>query len=475
MVCGLDMGNKEAGMPEQNQRESLSTRLGFILLSAGCAIGLGNVWRFPYITGKYGGAVFVLVYLLFLVILGLPVMVMEFSIGRAGRSNIAGSLKVLEPEHGSWHRYGVVAVAGNYLLMMFYTVITGWLLYYFISSFTGSFSGMDNTATAAFFSSVQAQPTLQIGFAWMAILLGFMICGIGLQKGVEKVTKVMMILLLVIMLALAVNSIMIPGSSEGLRFYLLPDFSKVSEYGIGEVVFNAMSQAFFTLSIGMGGMAIFGSYIEKKQSLTGESVRVIALDTFVAIMSGLIIFPACFAYGVNPDSGPGLLFVTLPNIFNKMPLGGLWGSLFFLFMSFAAMTTLVAVFENIISYWMDERGWSRRKATWINCLAVMILCLPCVFGFNLLSEFTPLGPGTSVLDLEDFLISGTIMPLGSLILVLFCSCGKGWGWDGFLKEADEGEGLKFPAWSRIYVRWILPLIILIVFAKGYYDTFSKLI
>ncbi len=465
---------KEVDVSNQKQRESLSSRLGFILLSAGCAIGLGNVWRFPYITGKYGGAVFVLIYLMFLVILGLPVMVMEFSIGRAGRKNIAGALKTLEPDKSRWHCYGYVAVAGNYLLMMFYTVITGWLLYYFISSFTGAFNNLDSNAVSAFFSSVQAQPTLQIGFAWLAILLGFMICGIGLQKGVEKVTKIMMILLLVIMFALAVNSILIPGSSKGLSFYLLPDFSKVFEYGIGEVVFNAMSQAFFTLSIGMGGMAIFGSYIDKKQSLTGESVRVIALDTFVAIMSGLIIFPACFSYGVNPDSGPGLLFVTLPNIFNKMPLGILWGSLFFLFMSFAAMTTLVAVFENIISYWMDEKHWTRRKATWVNCIAIMILCLPCVFGFNILSGFTPLGQGTSVLDLEDFLISSTIMPLGSLILVIFCSSKKGWGWKNFLKEADEGDGLKFPSWARFYVKWILPLIILVVFIKGYFDTFSKL-
>lgn len=461
-------------MNENKKREALSSRLGFILLSAGCAIGLGNVWRFPYITGKYGGAAFVLLYLVFLAIIGLPVMVMEFSIGRASRENIAGALRKLEPENTKWHLYGPVAIAGNYLLMMFYTTITGWLIYYFLSSLTGSFNGMESADISAFFSNLQSRPVLITVFTYIGIIIGFLICLGGLEKSIEKITKIMMGLLIVLMLVLSINSILIPGSSEGLKFYLLPDFSKMVESGIGEVVFQAMSQAFFTLSIGMGGMTIFGSYINKEQSLTGESVRVIALDTLVALMSGLIIFPACFAYGVNPGSGPGLLFVTLPAIFNKMTAGSLWGSLFFLFMCFAALTTLVAVFENIIAYWMDSRGWTRKKAVLINLVLIMVLALPCILGFNVLSSFNPLGEGTVVLDLEDFLVSSTIMPLGSLLLILFVSSRRGWGWKNFLAEADEGKGLKFPSWMRIYVKYILPVIILVIFLKGYYDIFSKL-
>lgn len=312
------------------------------------------------------------------------------------------------------------------------------------------------------------------GFTWLGIAIGFSICAIGLEKGVEKITKVMMALLLVLMLALAINSILLPGASEGLRFYLLPDFSKMVESGFGETVFQAMSQAFFTLSIGMGGMTIFGSYIDRSQSLTGESIRVIALDTFVAIMSGLIIFPACFAYGVNPGSGPGLLFVTLPAIFSQMTAGSFWGALFFLFMCFAALTTLVAVFENIIAYWMDSRNWSRKKAALVSMILIMLLSLPCILGFNVLSGFQPLGEGTGVLDLEDFLVSSTIMPLGSVLLILFTSRKSGWGWDGFIGEADAGEGLKFPSKAKVYVKYILPVIILVIFAKGYYDIFSKL-
>lgn len=460
-------------MADNNSRETLGTRLGFILLSAGCAIGLGNVWRFPYITGKYGGAAFVLIYLIFLVIIGLPVMVMEFSIGRASRQNIGLALKTLEPKGTKWHIYGPIAIAGNYLLMMFYTTITGWLLAYFFATLSGKFVGLGNAQIEGYFTNLQATPATQILWMAIGIIIGFAICGGGLQKGVEKITKIMMICLLAIMVVLAVNSILIPGASEGLKFYLLPDFGKMVENGVGEVVFAAMSQAFFTLSIGMGGMAIFGSYIGKEQSLTGESARVIGLDTFVAIMSGLIIFPACFAYGVNPGAGPGLLFVTLPNIFNQMPGGRIWGSLFFLFMGFAAMTTLVAVFENIIAYWIDAHGWSRRKACLVNCIAIILLSIPCVLGFNLLSGFQPFGPGSAVLDLEDFLISSTIMPLGSLLFVIFCAHKSGWGWKNFIKEADEGKGPKFPTWMRVYVRWILPVIIIVIFIKGYWDIFAK--
>ena len=456
------------------ERETLASRLGFILLSAGCAIGLGNVWRFPYITGQYGGAVFVLIYLLCLVLIGLPVMVMEFSIGRASRRNVAEALRILEPEGTRWHLYGPVAIAGNYLLMMFYTVITGWLFYYFISAIAGSFDSLDAAGAEAFFSSVQADPILQTAFMAIGVIIGFAICMGGLRNSVEKASKIMMLGLLAIMLVLVGNSVLLPGGGEGLRFYLVPDFSRAMDAGLSEVIFAAMSQAFFTLSVGMGGMEIFGSYIGKEQSLTGEASRIIALDTSVAIMAGLIIFPACFAFGVNPGSGPGLLFVTLPNIFSQMSGGRIWGALFFLFMSFAAMTTLIAVFENIIAYWMDCHGWTRRTAALVNMAAIIILSVPCVLGYNVLSSFHPFGPSSQILDLEDFLISSTIMPLGSLLFVIFCSHKCGWGWRNFIAEADEGQGMKFPSWMKGYVRWVLPAIVAVIFIKGYWDIFSAL-
>lgn len=456
------------------ERETLASRLGFILLSAGCAIGLGNVWRFPYITGQYGGAVFVLIYLVFLVIIGLPVMVMEFSIGRASGKNIAQALRILEPKGTKWHYYGPVAVAGNYLLMMFYTAITGWLIYYFISTVAGRTIGFDAAASESFFSALKGNIMTGIAFMAISVIIGFSICLGGLQKGVEKASKAMMLCLFAIMLILCIKSCMLPGAGEGLSFYLIPDFQRAIEAGLSEVIFAAMSQAFFTLSIGMGGMAIFGSYTSKAQSLTGESVRVIALDTSVALMAGLIIFPACFTYGVQPDAGPDLLFITLPSIFSKLPGGRLWGALFFLFMGFAAMTTLIAVFENIIAYWMDNHGWSRKKAALVNMAAIIILAVPCILGYSVLSSFHPLGPGTQILDLEDFLISSTIMPLGSLLFAIFCAHRSGWGWDGFIKEADTGKGLRFPSWLRVYVKWILPFIIGIIFIKGYWDIFSKL-
>ena len=450
------------------QRETLASRLGFILLSAGCAIGLGNVWRFPYITGKYGGALFVLVYLFFLVALGLPIMVMEFSIGRASKQNIGKALKTLEPEGSKWHIYGPFAVVGNYFLMMFYTTITGWLLYYCYANIAGMFTGMDANAVGNFFGELTLNPGKQT--FWMAgsVILGFAIVAIGLQNGVEKITKVMMILLLALILVLAIHSITIPGSSEGLKFYLLPDFSKITESGFGEVVFAAMGQAFFTLSLGIGSMEIFGSYIDKKHTLTGESARIIILDTFVAIMSGLIIFPACFAYGVNPGAGPQLLFITMPNIFNHMAGSRIWGSLFFIFMS------LVAVFENIVSYWIDVHGWSRKKACLVNCIAIIVLSIPCILGFNVWSKFQPLGAGTGVLDLEDFVVSSTLLPLGSLLFLIFCCSKYGWGWDKFIEEADTGSGLKFPKKLKFYFKWILPIVIIVIYIKGYFDIFSKL-
>ena len=461
-------------IPGMAERETLASRLGFILLSAGCAIGLGNVWRFPYITGQYGGAAFVLIYLVFLVIIGLPVMVMEFSLGRASGKNISLALRKLEPEGTKWHLYGPVAIAGNYLLMMFYTTITGWLLYYFASSLTGTLHGLDPASSAVFFSDLQARPWIQIAWMAAAIAAGFLICLGGLRNSVEKASKFMMICLLAILIILAVNSCLLPGAKEGLSFYLVPDAGRAMEAGLSEVIFAAMSQAFFTLSIGMGGMTIFGSYIGKEQSLTGESIRIIALDTFVAITAGLIIFPACFSYGITPGSGPGLLFVTLPSIFSNMEGGRIWGSLFFLFMTFAAMTTLIAVFENIIAYWMDNHGWSRKKAVAVNLPLMILLSIPCVLGYNVLSSFQPFGEGTAVLDLEDFLISSTIMPLGSLLFVVFCAHKSGWGWKSFIGEADTGKGMKFPSWLRVYVKWILPVIIGVIFIKGYWDIFSKL-
>lgn len=456
------------------QRESLSSRLGFILLSAGCAIGLGNVWRFPYITGKYGGALFVLIYLFFLVALGLPIMIMEFSIGRASRQNIGKALKTLEPQGTKWHWYGPLAIVGNYFLMFFYTTIAGWLLYYCFANITGAFSGLDTKGVESFFGSLTANPGQQIFWMALVTILSFVVVGIGLKNGVEKITKVMMLLLFGLIVILAIHSITIPGSSKGLKFYLLPDFSKVTESGFTEVIFAAMGQAFFTLSLGIGSMEIFGSYIDKKYSLTGESLRIIILDTFVAITSGLIIFPACFAYGVNPGAGPQLLFITMPNIFNNMSASRLWGTLFFIFMSFAAISTLIAVFENIVSYWMDVHNWSRKKACIINCLIIIIFSIPCILGFNVWSKFQPLGAGTGILDLEDFVVSSTLLPLGSLLILIFCCHKKGWGWSNFIKEADTGNGLKFPKVLKFYLKWILPILIAFIFIKGYIDIFSKI-
>lgn len=450
-------------------RESLSSRIGFILLSAGCAIGLGNVWRFPYITGKNGGAGFVLIYLLFLIILGIPVMVMEFSIGRASRQNIGLSLKTLEPKGTKWSFYGPFAIAGNYLLMMFYTTIAGWLLYYFYSSIIGVFNGADTAAVNTFFGELTANPVLQAFWMVVSVLLAMLVVSQGLEKGVEKITKIMMVCLLTIMIVLAVHSIFLEGGSEGLKFYLMPDFSAMAEIGLGTVIYEALGQAFFTLSVGIGAMSIFGSYIDKGRTLTGESIRIISLDTFVALMSGFIIFPACSAFGVSAGQGPSLIFITLPNIFAKMAGGTLWSGLFFLFMSFAALSTIIAVFENIISYWMDVKGWSRKKACKVNLIAIIILSLPCILGFNILSGFQPLGAGTGVLDLEDFLVSNILLPFGSLLFVLFCTQRYGWGFDKFMEEANAGEGIRFPRWARFYCTWCIPVIIAGIMIKGIWD------
>ena len=460
-------------MEKTNARETLGSRLGFIFLSAGCAIGLGNVWRFPYITGRYGGAAFVLFYILFLVILGLPVMVMELSIGRASKQNIGLTYKTLQPKGTKWHLFGPVAILGNYVLMFFYTTISGWLLAYLFHMAKGDFVGLDTAGVGGFFGNMLASPGMMIFWMVLATILGFIPVGRGLQNGVEKITKFMMMGLLGLIVILAINSLTLKGGSEGLKFYLLPDFARMREIGTFEAIYAAMGQAFFTLSLGIGSISIFGSYIDKQYSLTGEAVRIIGLDTFIALASGLIIFPAAFAFGVKPDAGPSLLFVTLPNIFNQMGGGRIWGTLFFLFMGFAALSTLIAVFENIVSYWIDVHQVSRKKATIINCVVIIALSLPCLLGFNVLSHIQPLGPGSGILDLEDFIVSSTLLPFGSLFITLFCTSRYGWGWDNFIKEADTGTGLKFPKALKYYFKWILPAIVLVLFLKGYWDIFVK--
>ncbi len=445
------------------ERERLGSRLGFILLSAGCAIGIGNVWKFPYMVGQYGGGAFVLCYLFFLIVLGIPVMTIEFALGRASRKSPVKLYNELEKPGQKWHLHGYAAMAGNYLLMMFYTTVAGWMLHYFFYMAGGTFEGTDVAAVGNVFGNMLADPYGMIGFMAVVVILGFGICSIGLQKGLERVSKLLMIALLIIMVVLAVNSLLLEGSGEGLRFYLLPDFGRMMEIGVGNVMLGAMTQAFFTLSLGIGAMAIFGSYIGRERALLGEAVNVGILDTFVAFVSGLIIFPACFAYGVSPDSGPGLIFVTLPNIFNHMPAGRLWGSLFFVFMFFAAFSTVLAVFENIISCCMDLFKWTRKKACGINAVLMIALSLPCAMGYNLLSGFQPKGTGSTVLDLEDFLVSNLFLPLGSLIYVVFATSRYGWGWDKLVAEANQGKGLKVANWMKLYMTYVLPVVVLIVF------------
>lgn len=455
-----------------NNRERFSSRLGFILISAGCAVGLGNVWRFPYITGQYGGAAFVLVYLIFLVLLGLPIMVMEFAVGRASQKSAARSFHVLEPAGTKWHLQGYACMAGNYLLMMFYTTVGGWMAAYIFKTLTGEFKGLDSDGVAAVFNDMLARPGYMTFWMVLVVLLSFFICSLGLQKGVERITKAMMSCLFLILLILCIRSVTLPGASEGLRFYLIPDFARFTENGVGNTIFAAMGQAFFTLSLGIGAMAIFGSYIGKDHTLTGETINICLLDTLVAFLAGLIIFPSCFAFGVDPGQGPGLVFITLPNIFNQMVGGRIFGVLFFVFMTFAAQSTIIAVFENIISFSMDLFGTSRKKTVLINGIAIILLSLPCVFGFNIWSDFQPLGAGSTIQDLEDFIVSNNLLPLGSMVYLLFCTSRYGWGWKNFLAEADTGKGVKFPAWARVYVSYILPLIVLFIFIMGYYQKFK---
>ena len=451
------------------QRERLGSRLGFILLSAGCAIGVGNVWKFPWMVGQYGGGAFVVFYVLFLIILGLPIMTMEFAVGRASQKSPVRAYQALEKSGQKWHIHGYLAMIGNYLLMMFYTTVCGWMLHYFYLTASGRFEGATTEQVQAVFPEMLSQPLVMGGWMVVVVVVGFAINSFGLQSGLERVTKVMMLALLAIMVILAVNSILTEGASEGLKFYLIPDLNRMQEAGIVNVIVGAMNQSFFTLSLGIGAMAIFGSYVGKSRALLCEAVNVAILDTFVAFTAGLIIFPACFAFGVSPDSGPNLIFVTLPNIFNHMAMGRLWGSLFFVFMAFAAFSTVLAVFENIISCGMDLTGASRKKVAGVNIILIILLSLPCVLGYNIWSGFQPFGEGTAVLDLEDFLVSNIWLPLGSIIYLLFCTSRYGWGWKNFKEEANEGGGLKVRDGIRVYVSYILPLIVLVIFVLGIKD------
>ena len=448
------------------ERENFKSKLGFILVSAGCAIGIGNVWRFPFVTGQNGGGIFVLLYLLFLVIMGIPVLTMELAIGRASKKSAVLAYKKLEKPKSKWHIHGWFCILGCYLLMMYYTPVSGWMLSYFFKFATGTFeSGMTAEQVGNVFSNLMSNPVEMI--IWMAVMAitGFFVCSKGIQNGIEKVSKVMMILLLALIIILAINSLTLSGAAEGIKFYLVPDLEKVQSIGIGHIITSAMSQAFFTLSLGIASMEILGSYMAREKTLPSESIKICILDTFVAITAGLIIFPACFSYGVEPNQGPALIFVTLPNVFVNMAGGRIWGTLFFMFMTFACFSTVIAVFENLISFCIDMFNMSRTKSVIINAIIMLIGCLPCIFGFNLLSGFNILGKG--VLDIEDFAVSNILLPVGAFLYSLFCSTKFGWGFDGYLNECNQGEGIKFPRFFKPYIKYVLPVLVLIVFISGF--------
>ena len=453
------------------ERETLKSRLGFILLSAGCAIGIGNVWKFPYIAGQGGGGAFVLFYLIFLVILGLPIMTMEFAVGRASRKSPVRAYQALEKPGQKWHIHGYFTLIGCYLLMMFYTTVAGWMLHYFYMTAVGKLAGLNAEQVAGKFTEMLASPATMTFWMVFVVVVSILVCAKGLQSGLERVTKGMMIALLLIMVVLAVNSLFMPGAKEGLSFFLVPDFARMQEVGVVNTLVSAMNQAFFTLSLGIGAMSIFGSYIGKEHSLLGESVRIVVLDTFVAITAGLIIFTACFTYHVDQTSGPSLIFITLPNIFANMSMGRLWGSLFFLFMAFAAMSTVLAVFENIICCGMELTGCSRKKSSLVNLVLIILLSMPCVLGYNLWAWDGFAVFGGAVLDVEDFLVSNLFLPLGSLVYLLFCVTRYGWGWQNYKKEVNTGKGLKVQDWMRGYLTYVLPLIVVFIFAFGLYDKF----
>ncbi len=452
------------------QREKLGSRLGFLLLSAGCAIGIGNVWKFPWMAGQYGGGTFVVIYLLFLLLFGVPVLTMEFAMGRASQKSPMKMYQELRPG-SKWHWHGALCLLGNIMLMMFYTTVAGWMLIYFGDTVTGKLSGLESAAVDGMFNSMLANPVRMTIAMAIIVITAFIVISFGVQKGLERVTKWMMSALIVLMLVLAVNSIFLEGGSEGLTFYLVPDVQRMKDIGVGETIVGAMNQAFFTLSLGIGSMAIFGSYLGKERALMGESVRVCILDTLVAFSSGLIIFPACFAYGVDVNNGPALIFMTLPKVFNNIPLGRLWGSLFFVFMTFAAYSTVLAVCENILSCVSEVTGWSRKKTSIICCIGILVLSLPCILGYNVWKDVRPIA-GHDILDSEDFIVSNLLLPIGSLIFILFCTTRYGWGWDAFMKEANEGTGLKVAKWMRPYMTFVLPVIVGIILVVGLVKFFA---
>ena len=452
------------------QREHLGSRLGFILLSAGCAIGIGNVWKFPYIAGQNGGAIFVLIYLACLVLLGLPIMTMEFSLGRGAQKSPVKMYQELEPKGSKWHLHGYVALAGNIILLMCYCTICGWMLQYFVDTAVGKFVGMNVEQIGAAFPAMTQNTSAMAFYTIATVALATVVCSFSLQGGLERITKWMMTALLSIMILLAVNSCLLDGAAEGLKFYLMPDFQKFREAGVWNVVVAAMNQSFFSLSLGIGSMAIFGSYLKKEHTLMGEAVNVVCLDTFVAFTAGLIIFPACSAFGVEAGAGPSLVFITLPNIFNNMAGGRIWGSLFFIFMAFAALSTVLAVFENIVACIRDLTGWERKKTSLICGLSLMVLCMPCVLGFTVLSNVTILG--LSIMDFEDFLVSSILLPVGSLLFVIFCTCRYGWGWKNFVAEANTGNGPKVANWMRLYMTYVLPLIVTAILVIGLANFFG---
>ncbi len=448
------------------KRESFKSRLGFLLVSAGCAIGIGNVWRFPYVTGQNGGGIFVLFYLIFLVIMGLPVLTMELAVGRASRKSAVLGYKALEKKGSKWHIHGWVAIFGCCMLMMYYTTVSGWMVTYFFKFLTGSFkSGMTTEDTAQAFSNLLGDPKQMAFWMILTVVVGFLVCSRGLQNGLEKISKFMMTALLLLIVVLAVHSLTLSNAAEGIKFYLVPNTEAVAAVGLKNVITAAMNQSFFTLSLGVAAMEIFGSYMGKDHTLAGEGVRICALDTFVAIMAGLIIFPACFSYNVEVNAGPSLIFITLPNVFINMSGGRIWGSLFFLFMTFASFSTVIAVFENIMSFCMDMFGWSRNKAALINCIVILIASLPCVLGYNVWSNLHLIG-GRDVLDSEDFIVSNLLLPIGSLIYLLFCVTKWGWGFEKYCEEANTGDGVKISKKLRPYFQFILPILIVFILIQG---------
>ena len=448
------------------KRESFKSRLGFILVSAGCAIGIGNVWRFPYVAGQNGGGIFVLFYLIFLVAMGLPVLTMELAVGRASRKSAVLGYKALEKPKSRWHIHGWVAMFGCYMLMMYYTTVSGWMVAYFFKFLKGDFrSGITADDTATAFSGLLADPGQMAFWMVVTVVLGFLVCSRGLQNGLEKISKFMMSALLILIVVLAVHSFTLSGAGKGIEFYLIPNLDTVSDVGIKNVITAAMNQAFFTLSLGVAAMEIFGSYMGKEHTLAGEGAKICALDTFVAIMSGLIIFPACFSYGVEVGAGPSLIFITLPNVFVNMTGGRVWGCLFFMFMTFASFSTVIAVFENIMSFAIDMFGWSRNKAALVNGVIILIASLPCVFGYNIWSDLNLIG-GRDVLDSEDFIVSNLLLPIGSLVYLLFCVTKWGWGFEKYLDEANTGKGLHISKKLKPYFQFILPLLILFILIQG---------